>query len=292
MKKINISSLLLVAISYMLIQPAQAQYLDQKCKIEAEQMLYKQAKVKEMHVYRSENPLNLTETEITSALKKSEIRYFDEAGRLIKTSSFGDEGTVFMNTLYTYNDLGKLTKKAELELDGNESFSWHWKYDGQGRLIKKDFYMSGELTGEVNYIYDDKGVLVESKEPGAEPRWNTYYHDDKGRLIEVIGKTVFFEGEKETWHTVDEAQYTYNEQNNMSSSRECYGGGGCTEDNFSYDGDGRLLKIMSMGDYNEMTSIYHYEGGSKLPNACEKLTGEAYQMDEPNYYFYYRYEHY
>ena len=269
-----------------------SQYLDQRSELEKTSSYFANEKIQRVWVYVADSLVSFSGNITPPALKRSELKYYDPNGRLVKKDLFGDEGTVFMYIKFEYNTHGQLIKKSDVDLNDKEMSTWTWNYDNSNKLISKIYKSEDGEDAPLTYTYDDSGNLIGHKEAGAEPRIYTYKFDKAKNLTYSEGKTVYLVDDREVWKKVDESSYQYNSKNKMTESKECYGGAGCTNNIYAYDKKGRLVKLTSMGDYHNYINTYHYEGKSMLPNILEKKIGAAYKMEEPDSYEYYIYEKY
>src|SRR5687768_12114492 len=87
---------------------------------------------------------SITETEYkvtdSSMIKTSHLIYFfNELGYLIKKLRFDpNNGEISRNTIYTYDDVGKLSERNLFDENGKIINKSDFKYDEQGKLIEEN----------------------------------------------------------------------------------------------------------------------------------------------------------
>lgn len=111
---------------------------------------------------------------------------YDENGIMISDTNYTnlDNGEVHeIRTEYIYNDNGILSAKQTYQ-NGHESYSHHYEYDEQDRLIKDTSY--GRINSYCSYSYDENGNLSEITNYGEFGVTITdYTYDENNRLIKA-----------------------------------------------------------------------------------------------------------
>lgn len=117
----------------------------------------------------------LKDFELTGKVKEvvSEKLTKDSAGNYVPD----EYGT---KEIYRFDDKGRLTEKIVLLKGDSDMYSDtfskdYYTYNADGKLAT--------VTPNENYVYDDKGRLIEISATGNNPEKRTYTYDEKGRLI-------------------------------------------------------------------------------------------------------------
>ena len=134
--------------------------------------------------------------------------------------------------VYTYNEYGLLCKSE------SENGVFEYEYDQNKRLVKELY--NGSMTNE--YEYDSKGNIIKHTSWwGSYPQFGyEYAYDDQGRMIrEVVlrGNPDF--NILELSYTTD---YTYDQDDNMTSSTVTYQNGSTARTDYVYDENGNLIR--------------------------------------------------
>ena len=134
--------------------------------------------------------------------------------------------------VYTYNEYGLLCKSE------SKNGVYEYEYDQNKRLVKASH--NGSLTDE--YEYDSNGNLTKHTSWWDKyPQFGyEYAYDGQGRMIrEVVlrGNPDF--NVLEVSYTID---YTYDQDDNMTSSTVTYQNGSTSRTDYVYDKDGNLIR--------------------------------------------------
>ncbi|MDE5583383.1 MAG: hypothetical protein K2J08_06740 [Ruminococcus sp.] len=110
---------------------------------------------------------------------------YDENGIIISDTEYyniNNDEVQEIRTEYIYNDNGILSAKQTYQQNGNKSYSYHYEYDEQNRLIKENF--NGRINSCCSYSYDENGNISEKTDNGEYGITVAYYtYDDNNRLI-------------------------------------------------------------------------------------------------------------
>ncbi|MGW8315481.1 MAG: T9SS type A sorting domain-containing protein [Bacteroidales bacterium] len=154
---------------------------------------------------------------------------------------------------YTFDDNGLITEYRE-EGWNNDSRRFEqtdyetYEYDEQGNLV-------------VYIDYDQYGTNFYS-------RYKIEYTYDNGMLMETLesGKDT----PEDSWYTIWRTDYSYNDNNQISGTREYINNNGWKESwrtEYVYDGEGRLI------------TYYDYNDNADLPSGWEYAWREEYTYD-------------
>ena len=185
---------------------------------EYEYIYYDNGKIKKT----TRNGFNPDDLESTDIVGKY-VEEFDKDGNLIKEIEYDNNGIpTSINKVYQYDE-----KKRLIETINLKDHIWG------GDKYKKNIY-------KTNYIYNDKGWLIEEKSyvNGTIYVMNTHKYDKKGNCIE----TIKYDSEGEIDSKV---VFEYSDKNSKT----------CTV----YDGDGN---ITSKTEYTPDEYIIYYKNGS------------------------------
>ncbi|HET7897868.1 MAG TPA: hypothetical protein VFL47_09360, partial [Flavisolibacter sp.] len=116
--------------------------------------------------------------------------YFDEAGRVLKTTD-STAGSFVNTTLYRYNSAGQVV--SIVTTFGDTLASLHsdehlWQYNAQNHASRMLRVKNKKDTSTVNFKLDDAGNVIEEQETfrfiKEEPVY--YYYDAKNRLTDIV----------------------------------------------------------------------------------------------------------
>ena len=128
----------------------------------------------------------------------------DEQGRTIKTKEVKKDGTIRIAE-WTYDDKGNnISQKSYYE--GEEGYEETlWTYDEEGKILREQYVVDGNVRRTDDYIYDEKGRLVRfvSDATSDGDSETVYEYDENDNMIREIKQTE--NGE------LSEIQYTYYE---------------------------------------------------------------------------------
>lgn len=146
--------------------------------------------------YELRGPVRSVRTEIVTEEEKrelSEFYAFDVQGRLVEEISaeeYLDQGP--WKSVYTYDEQGFVSEKAEFEKDDLLSGKIIYAYDNKGNKTEEQYYgVEGRRYRQASY--DTKGKLIES----------TYYNPDGS----VMRKDIFTYQYKTEGNKVEELSY-------------------------------------------------------------------------------------
>lgn len=207
-------------------------------------------------------------------------RKFDEKGRTIEYYwSHAFDINQMNNTcrcIYEYDERDNIIHFTEIETHLGEEyrdyFKYSFTYDDEGRLSKKDTYISENdsewvLGDEINYVYDDKNRLIEEKD--VEYMWlngemvgtvirhlmNTEYKDDGSKIITKEGTANIFGYYKTTT--------TYDQNNSIIDKVELNdfdGSNVLSRTSYVRDEDGNAIKEIYFDNLIRTGDYYSYKG--------------------------------
>lgn len=162
---------------------------------------------------------------------------------------------------YLYKGTSKGKSKFEYDAYGNlinGNLQNYCVIDTDGRIVACNDAGWGTY---LNCLYNEQGQMIQLKHEGREIRFN---YDDRGRLIKMIGTTG-------TYST--ESIFGYNEQERIITCNSKSGKSGEEIEviEFTYDEQGRLIKILGNDlSFNISSCIqYEYDASGKVVREIE-----------------------
>lgn len=244
-------------------------------------------KVKIFGIYSYENKDGATTTILTDVTGKKSITVTDAEGRETSVADKSGDGSSSIQTTYTYDANGNLSKTTYA--DG--SYLEH-TYDAKSRTTEvKRYDKNKALEGRTVYTYDDATdavlTMVDYRtENGTETplRYTGYTYDDFGRTIfytEVDGTASPTDAQK----TAGKVTYTYNSEDQLT--RITYPE---SEDEvkgllFTYDANGWPLQVkVKYASSEELLREYTYNTDGTVKNMKDYTgSGSNYILKEYTY---------
>lgn len=194
--------------------------------------------------------------------------------------------------VFAYDEKGNMTECPVV--GGGDS---KLEYDENHRIIKRSWYLDGELRKYAQYIYDEQGRLAKEERYSQTGELGTtweYVYNDQGLLAEYNAVATDGDVGMRRFYTYNEAgllieekeeyygdlnyryTYTYDEQGNCTEFIFYSGSNEKKQHNlYTYDSDGKLLTEENTVSGGKSTLIYNSNG---------QLTEETYQGSETRKY--------
>lgn len=220
-----------------------------------------------------------------------EIRYssdpsttftYDEGGRLLSRSDEYDSAGGNMDCVY--DEEGRLIEQTSVNSSIDITETYSYIYDGE-LLVREVYKRSGaaETSREIEYIYDDDGLLIEETEIyehngfGATSNFKDtteYTYDSNGMLIEETWTM-----ESYTEGTMTESNYAYEYEFNddgLVTHRDLYRDGELSSTTeYAYDDAGLLTNRDLYRDGEQVSSLeYTYDSDGQLIREVSCYAGE------------------
>jgi antitoxin component YwqK of YwqJK toxin-antitoxin module len=117
-----------------------------------------------------------------------EVYYYDRNGNMIEQVSYDKSEILKRREIWEYDSENKLVAGTSFNGNGDIYFLYEMEYDNKGLLEKwLIYYPDGRLMhGDTDeYIYDENGIMIESKfMEGSIERKTTYKYDENNNIIE------------------------------------------------------------------------------------------------------------
>ena len=149
-----------------------------------------------INLYDDKNRLIETVEDSGEGIPTKTVFAYNAADSLVSTTVYSSSGSLYEETLYSYNDKGVKVKIEHRTYDeeGNLSYTRLEHCNESGAVTLQEDYGSDQvLNYKVKNIYDAKGVLVESihyslseDNAMAVDSHSKYKYDAKGNLIEEV----------------------------------------------------------------------------------------------------------
>lgn len=150
----------------------------------------------------------------------------------------------------SYNESGKILEKEDYNLNGSLKWRHEYLYDEQGNRIASNVYDSnGKLSGKEIYEYDELQNLINKKYYNLDYLFNgvnerltnndNYIYNEKGLLIEETGGDVKFVNKYDNSDNLIDKDFFYNGRLNSKEVFEYNQKGQKISEKF-YDSDGQL----------------------------------------------------
>lgn len=102
-----------------------------------------------------------------------------DAGRRLATVVLDVDDEPIGQTVYRYDDEGRLTEEVTVDAEGAETRRVTYERDGAGNVVRQVDYTDGAVSRRFENVYDAEGGLIEQRS-----------YDEEGRLYEVETYTV------------------------------------------------------------------------------------------------------
>ncbi len=190
--------------------------------------------------------------------------------RMLVYESRDEEEAVSPENLYSitfFDTSGLKTEYHSINSYQMDTSIWKYEYD-KGLLVKETGYFDLYPT-EITHEYDQHGILIRSKNGGAEPRDIRYQYDNDHRLSEELGYTAFpEEGDSVQWVLVDSTSFHYDKKGLLSSRQFFYQGNLFSDVHYEvYNDNGQCTKeveYQEQGKPEFTTEHFYNDQGLKI----------------------------
>lgn len=173
---------------------------------------------------------------------------------------FSENGSLYDKiTAYVYDEKGNLISEMLEDSVGNKIGSFHYSYDEDGNLIRKNEYIDDILLTYTVYEYDHDGQLIRLTNFGKDSFDNltekeviVYTYNSDGKIISEKQSSSFGNGE---------ITYEYDNYGKLIRKENLWNGDAINV-KYKYDTRDRLIKVYSD---NGAVEEYYYSGGYDYP---------------------------
>ncbi|MFC2129862.1 hypothetical protein ACFLSQ_00350 [Bacteroidota bacterium] len=204
---------------------------------------------------------------------------FDGDYRITESKLF-DEGEYDGKFTYIFNANGDTISITKYGAEEEELFKTEFRYDGNGRLVEKEYYEDGESIMKDMFTNNDKGnrtILInyekneieftnkyQYNENNQETEWTRYDDEDVLELKGVSNynekgwktdSTYFYEGEVDV-----KSKYDYDESGRLIAYTLYEGDGSLfSKNSYKYNIEGQLIEERIFDSYNVLIEMYLLE---------------------------------
>lgn len=108
------------------------------------------------------NLLKITQFDAFDKLTIETTYAYDSKNNVLKESTYRN-GDVYNQTIFEYNQAGKLTKKTRRDAADKVEFFYTYEYNQAGQLIKEIYWYNNKTVNYTTYQYDSKGNKIKEE---------------------------------------------------------------------------------------------------------------------------------
>lgn len=216
---------------------------------------------------------------------------YDESGKVLEETSYLTNGTVEHKSVFKYNSDGNMIEEHIYGEDNEFEEKRSYLYNSDGNIVCEYFYYLDETFDTINYVYDDKGKLLEKNTVDSDndpegkeiyeyiddlPIKHTHYdvdgivlnetsykHDETKQLIEITKNNIIEE-------TFSRTEIDYNEKGSRVETRVFNADDQLiSRDIFEEDDKGLVVGIIEEDQYSKNTVEMEYDDNGNLIEQIE-----------------------